>query len=393
LEGGIQAVQAGARTYLSHPLREEALQFAVDSLFESVLRESELGFLRDEAVKFDAPDPEKTSSPAMVEVLKKARMVAPTRSNVLITGETGTGKGVLARFIHRNSNRRDGPFISLHCGAIPETLIESELFGHERGAFTGATRRTPGKFEVAGGVTIFLDEIGTVSSAVQIKLLQVLQERQVQRLGSDRPVPVDVRILAASNADLKAEAAAGRFRPDLFYRLSVFPIEMPPLRERTEDIPQLVNAFLRRLRKHSGKDVRVVGPRVLRALQAYSWPGNIRELENLVERAFILEDSTVLRPESFPVEFFATEGVEREPLVDSALTLAEVRARCVAEVERSYLTEVLRRCQGRIAESARAAGVGPRQLHKLLTRYQIRKEAFRPDDGKETGTSGSDKSR
>ncbi len=381
LEQGIRSVHAGARSYLTYPLRPAALRFAVDSLFEAVRRESEINFLRDEVVSGEVPNPGHTDSPIMREVLGKARMVAPTRSTVLITGETGTGKGVLARYIHMQSNRRDGPFISLHCGAIPETLIESELFGHERGAFTGATRRTPGKFEVANGGTIFLDELGTVSPAVQIKLLQVLQDRTVQRLGSDRQVPVDVRIIAATNSDLKTEAATGVFRSDLFYRLSVFPIEVPPLKERTEDIPHLLDGFLERFRRYHDKAVRGGDPRVLQALLDYPWPGNIRELENLVERAFILETSPFLRPESFPAELFAAEVTASKAVVDASLPLAEVRRRCIEEVERRYLLEVLRCCHGRVAESARVAGIGPRQLHKLLTRHQIHKEEFRPHAG------------
>jgi transcriptional regulator with GAF, ATPase, and Fis domain len=344
---------------------------------EAVRLESELGILRNEATRSKALNPEHTDSPVMAEVLHKARMVGPTRSTVLITGETGTGKGVLAHFIHRQSNRRDGPFISVHCGAIPDTLFESELFGHERGAFTGATRRSTGTFEVANGGTIFLDEVGTISPAVQIKLLQVLQDRTVQRLGSDRPVPVDVRIIAASNTDLKAASDEGRFRSDLFYRLSVFPIEVPPLRERLEDIPHLLDVFLGRFRRYHGKKIRGVDPRVLPALRNYPWPGNIRELGNLVERAFILETSELLRPENFPAELFATETNAPSTFLDSSLPLDEVRRHCVEEVERRYLVEVLRRCHGRIAESARVAGVGPRQLHKLMTRHGLRKESFR----------------
>jgi transcriptional regulator with GAF, ATPase, and Fis domain len=283
---------------------------------------------------------------------------------------------VLAKFLHRHSNRNEAPFISVHCGAIPETLVESELFGHEKGAFTGATRRTPGKFELADGGTIFLDEIGTVPPAVQIKLLRVLQDRKIQRLGSDRDIGVDVRIIAATNADLKEMVPARQFRSDLYYRLSVFPIEIPPLRERVEDISRLLDTFLRAQRRQSQKDVRTVETKVVQALKRYSWPGNIRELENLVERAFILETSNVLSVESFPRELFSSGEASMET-IDGDRTLAEVRKECLERTERQYLDVLLRRHGGRINQVAAAAGVVPRQLHKLMAKYKIRKEDYK----------------
>jgi DNA-binding NtrC family response regulator len=374
---GVLAVRAGARAYLTYPLREDEVRFAAESLYESVRMESEIDYLRDESWRGDSIEDIRSNAPAMQEAIRKAHSVAPTRSTVLLTGETGTGKGVLARLIHLCSNRRDAQFINVHCGAIPDTLIESELFGHERGAFTGATRRKPGKFEIAHGGTIFLDEIGTITPAVQIKLLSVLQERTIQRLGGDKDIDVDVRIIAATNVDLKQMVAQGRFRSDLYYRLSVFPIEIPPLRERAEDIPGLVRFFLREARRLHRKDIRAVEPSVLDALKRYEWPGNIRELENLLERACILETSSILSPESFPTELFTEVLLETADLADGSLTLAEVRRLSLERAEQQYLKALLERHSGRIGEAARSAGIGPRQMHKLLTKYAIRKEDYK----------------
>ena len=319
-----------------------------------------------------------TDSPPMREVLAKVRAAAPTRTTVLLTGETGTGKSLVARLIHHFSRRAEGPFLSLHCGAIPDTLLESELFGHEKGAFTGAVRRKAGKFELARGGTLFLDEIGTVSPSTQIKLLEVLQERRFARLGGEETLEADVRIVAATNEDLQKLCAAGSFRIDLFYRLNVFPIEVPPLSSRREDIPALVQFFVRRLNLLNGRDIREVHPLVLEAFQHYRWPGNVRELENLLERACILETSPVLRPESFPAELFLPAGTRPVSLPDTRRPLAEARRRAVEELEQRYLMKLLAEHQGRLEPVARAAGIGVRQLHKLMTRYRLHKEDFRP---------------
>ena len=287
------------------------------------------------------------------------------------------GKGVLAKLIHRHSNRRGVQFIGIHCGAIPDTLLESELFGHEKGAFTGAVRRKLGKFELAHGGTIFLDEIGTVTPAAQIKLLQVLQDRTFQRVGGETLIETDARIIAASNMDLGQMVEKGLFRNDLYYRLNVFPIEIPPLRERREDIPQLTEIFLRQMNRFNHRGIHYVHPQVMEAFQRYSWPGNIRELENLVERACILETSSILTPASFPAELFAGGPFVAPLSAGAGLTLAEARRRAVAEAEKSYLREVLSRNGGRINRTAEAAGVTVRQISKLMRKYGIRKEAFR----------------
>ncbi|HOS78386.1 MAG TPA: sigma-54 dependent transcriptional regulator, partial [Syntrophales bacterium] len=337
----------------------------------------ELDYLRSRFWQADALEVVQTKNAFMRSVFEAIRLVAPTKSTVLLTGETGTGKGILAKLIHCHSNRKDVQFIGVHCGAIPDTLLESELFGHEKGAFTGAVRRKLGKFELAHGGTIFLDEIGTLSPAAQIRLLQILQDRTYERVGGEETLEADVRIVAASNVDLKKLVEEGLFRQDLYYRLNVFPIELPPLRERTEDIPQLVEVFLRNLNRFNQKDIHYAHPQVMDAFRRYPWPGNIRELENLVERAYILETSSMLTPESFPAELFTVTPTPPRLSLNTSLTLGEVRRQAVEAVERQYLKELLSVNRGRIDRTAVAAGVTGRQIHKLLQRHEIRKEDFK----------------
>jgi len=373
----VMAVKAGASNYLTYPIDEEEVSYIVQSLYESARTESELSFLRDSFWDADSLDIVQTNNSAMEEVFHKVRAVAPTKSTVLLTGETGTGKGVVAKLVHSHSHRRDRQFISLHCGAIPDTLLESELFGHEKGAFTGALRRKLGKFEIAHKGTIFLDEVGTLTPSAQIKLLQVLQEKTFQRVGGEANIQVDVRIIAATNRNLKKMTHEGLFRDDLYYRLSVFPIEIPPLRERVEDIPIISRHILNKLNKLHSKGIHDISPRVINAFKQYPWPGNIRELENLMERAYILEASTALRLESFPAEFFVLGRMPAQGHVDSPRALENVRNQAIEEIEKRYLKELLVTHKGRIDVSAKAAGIGVRQLHNLMKKYGLRKEEFR----------------
>jgi DNA-binding NtrC family response regulator len=373
----VMAVKAGASDYLIYPLNPEEVKHVTETVNESLIVESELDYLRDQFWQAESLELIETHSPEMKKALDKIRSVAPTKSTVLLSGETGTGKGELAKLIHRHSNRRDAQFITVHCGAIPDTLLESELFGHEKGAFTGAIRRKLGKFEIAKGGTIFLDEIGTITPSAQIKLLQILQDKTFQRVGAEETILADVRVVAASNIDLKRMCDDGQFRKDLYYRLNVFPVEIPPLRERREDIPHLVRVFLKKMKKFSQKEVHDVHPQVMKAFQGYSWPGNIRELENLMERAHILEQSGVLTPESFPGELFEALTPFASIPVDAHQTLAQVRRRGIEDIERRYLKEVLARHRGRIQDSANAAGITSRQLHKLMKKHDIHKEEFK----------------
>ncbi|NNK84510.1 MAG: sigma-54-dependent Fis family transcriptional regulator, partial [Desulfobacterales bacterium] len=373
----VKAVKAGARDYLTYPISPEEVKYVSDNINDSVIIESELDYLRDKFWQVDSSKIIQTKSAAMKKVFSKIRSVSPTRSTVLLIGESGTGKSLMAKLIHQHSNRRNSQFISVHCGAIPDTLLESELFGHEKGSFTGAIRRKLGKFEIAQGGTIFLDEIGTITPTAQIKFLQILQDGTFQRIGGEETLKANVRGIAATNADLKKMCDDGKFRLDLYYRLNVFPIELPSLRERIADLSILVDIILAKLNKFYTKEIHSVHPRVMDAFKKYPWPGNIRELENLVERAYILETSSVLTPESLPNELFDSESSKVQIPSNDFLTLAETRQRGIEEIERNYLKDVLTRNKGRINESARNAGITTRQLNKLMNKYGIRKEEFK----------------
>lgn len=373
----VAAVKAGASCYLKTPFISEEVRLAVRAVDEDIIKDSELDYLREQFWEADARETVRTECEPMKKAYSLIRSVAQTRTTVLLTGETGTGKSLLAKLIHRHSNRRDAQFISVHCGAIPDTLIESELFGHEKGAFTGADRRKLGKFEIANGGTIFLDEVGTLTPSAQIKLLMVLQEGLFQRVGGESTLKADVRVIAATNGDLQAMSELGQFRKDLFYRLNVFPIHLPPLKARKGDIAHLVAQFIERLNTVHNKAIRGVHPMVLDALRAYEWPGNIRELENVIERAYILESSHSLSPGSFPGEFFKDRDLAAEVAIDTELTLAQIRSQGIQEIERQYLKSLLSRHSGRINQSAQEAGITPRQLHKLMKKYGIQKEDFK----------------
>ena len=371
------AVKAGASDYIAEPINIDEVKLVTQRIRDDIMVQEELDYLRDQFWEKDFVEVIQTKSPLMKEVLNKIRSVATTKTTVLLQGETGTGKGVMARLIHAHSNRKNNQFISVHCGAIPDTLIESELFGHEKGAFTGADRRKLGKFAIAQEGTLFLDEISTITPATQIKLLQVLQDKTIQPIGGEVEIETDVRFVAATNADLRILAEAGNFRKDLYYRLNVFPIELPPLKDRKEDIPNLISLFLKRLNQFHGKEINEIHPAVLEGLSQYEWPGNIRELENLIERAYILESSNVLSPESFPGELFQKNKPFAQIHVNASKKLSDIRKIGVENIERQYLKEVLSMNKGRIDKSAGDAGISTRQLHKLLHKYGINKEEFK----------------
>ena len=377
IRDAVKAVKAGAYNYLTYPLEPNEINYVIEEIREYLILKSELDYLRDVFWKEDEHDIVKTNNESMKEVFRKIRFVSPTKTTVLLVGETGTGKSILAKTIHRHSNRENAQFISVHCGAIPDSLLESELFGHEKGAFTGAVRRKLGKFEIAKGGSIFLDEIGTISPSAQIKLLQVLQDGTFSRLGGEDFIETNARIIAATNTDLQKMVEEGLFRKDLFYRLNVFPISIPMLRERLEDIPFFVEFFLKRLNKELQKDIRRIDPHVLEAFRNYSWPGNIRELENLIERACILENSSILTPESFPNEIFHREKASAEQSSGAVLPIVEARRRVIEDFECQYIKTLLSRNKGKIYKSAEDAGISTRQLNKLMLKYGIRKEKYK----------------
>ena len=373
----VKAVKAGAKNYLTYPIDPAEVRLVIESANKSLTKNLELDYLRDQFWKPEWLDIIDSRDAGMRDVFKKIRAVASTRATVLLIGETGTGKGLLARMIHIHSNRCDDPFISVHCGAIPDTLLESELFGHEKGAFTGAVRKKLGKFEMARGGTIFLDEIGTITPPAQIKLLQVLQDGTFSRVGGEEVLQTDARVIAATNSDLEGMSERGEFRKDLFYRLNVFPVEIPPLRERVEDIAPIVEMFLNKLKQRHDKNIHSVHPHVLKAFKNYPWPGNIRELENLMERACILETANVLTPESFPAGLFDSGNPHAELPVEVRLPLAEARRYIIEDFERRYLKELFILSKGRVNRAAQDAGISSRQLNKLMVKYGIQKEAFK----------------
>ncbi|MDH5758245.1 MAG: sigma-54 dependent transcriptional regulator [Gemmatimonadota bacterium] len=304
IEHAVASIKAGAIDYITKPLRPQQLELAVDQALEFARLKKENAQLKEEVTQFRSAREIIGESESLSRILETVRVVAATRATVLLQGESGTGKELLARTIHNLSDRRDGPFISINSAALPENLVESTLFGHEKGAFTGAVKQVKGAFERADGGTLLLDEISEMRSDLQAKLLRVLQEQEFERVGGTSVIKVDVRIVATTNRDLEAYAQAGQFREDLYYRLSVVPIRVPPLRERLDDIPVLVQHFAQRVSREMGKTITGIRPEVIEMLQAYGWPGNIRELGHAVERAVILSPSEVLGVEAFDTKRF-----------------------------------------------------------------------------------------
>ncbi|MBI9112171.1 sigma-54-dependent Fis family transcriptional regulator [Maridesulfovibrio ferrireducens] len=383
----VDVMKSGAVDYLTYPINPGEVQVVLERLDKTLMLHTKLDYLRDQFWNEDALHVVRTDSIAMRDAFDKVRQMAGTKTTVLLTGETGTGKSLIAKLIHTHSSRKNDPFVSVHCGAVPDTLIESELFGHEKGAFTGAIRRKIGKFGLAEGGTLFLDEIGTISQSMQIKLLNFLQERTIQRVGSDESIPVDVRIIAATNDNLWDMCEKGLFRKDLYYRLNVFPIEIPPLRERKSDILSFAEAFVSHFSLQLGKDIKGLHPKVLDAFQRYSWPGNVRELENLIERACILEKDDRISLSSIPQELFGLlQGAEcSRP--DISMAIGRARQLVVDKFEKAYLSELLEATHGKIKEAAKWAGITPRQLHKLMSRHGLQRRSFRPPEKKGTGAS------
>jgi len=303
-------------------------------------------------------------SRAVEDLLHRIELVARSKSTVLVTGETGTGKELVARAIHAHSSQRDMPLIKVNCAAIPEALLESELFGHVKGAFTGATANRRGRFALADGGTIFLDEIGTLALPVQAKLLRVLQEREFEPVGSERTESVDVRVIAATNRDLRAMVADGRFQEDLFYRLSVIPIELPPLRDRREDIPLLVEHFVRKHAQRVGRRIDAVAPAALERLSTYPWPGNVRELENAIERAVVLAGGTVIDA--------AAISILDPPPGPAAGGLPSARLHENVEwAEQESVRRALRQANGVKKDAAEVLGISQRALSYYLAKYRV----------------------
>ncbi|HVN07729.1 MAG TPA: sigma-54 dependent transcriptional regulator [Patescibacteria group bacterium] len=366
VESAVEAMKAGANDYVLKPFSLDEIKLVVRRTLDvRRLREENRDLREALGKRYDLPGIV-AQSPKMQEALGMVERVAQTNSTVLICGESGVGKDLIARAIHQRSRRSRGPFLKINSTAIPENLLESELFGYEKGAFTGAASSKPGKFELADGGTLFLDEIGDVPPPVQVKLLRVLQEREFERLGGTRTVKVDVRLVAATNRDLRAALEEGTFREDLYYRLNVVPINLPPLREHKEDIPALAALFLRKCCESSGKKIDGISPTAMERLTQFHWPGNVRELENVIERAVALSQGNVLEPADILLDEPAQKpaaGASDAPFLPEGLTLEQW--------EDEMIREAMRRANGNKSQAARLLG-----LSRNALRYRLSKLGF-----------------
>jgi DNA-binding NtrC family response regulator len=376
LRTAVEALKRGAYDYLTKPFDVDDILMLAQRALDKRALEREVLYLRS-ALAGGPPDANGLAGsfermvgrhPEMARIYQLITQIASTPTTVLITGESGTGKELVARAVHARSERRGQPFVAVNVAAIPETLVESELFGHEKGAFTGAHAKKLGRFELAHGGTVFLDEIGTLRMDLQAKLLRVLQEREIERLGGIRPVPVDVRILAATNVNLRSAVKARTFREDLYYRLNVVPIHVPPLRERREDIPALVEHFVRKIARECNRDVRGVSTGALEVLKRYDWPGNVRELENVLHRAVVLARSPVIHLQDVPLDVAMPETGSRLG-EDTGPPLREA----MEQFERQYILRVLEGTGWNVSRAARRLGVHRNTVLTKLSGWGIQR--------------------
>ncbi len=363
VETAILALKEGAADYVMKPCTPEALEVAVSRVLEREQLARENRYLRDELNQHYDFESMVGVSPAMTSVYEHIRRVADSRATVLIRGDSGTGKELVARALHYRSPRRDMPFIKVNCAALSAGLLESELFGHEKGAFTGALDRKIGRFELAHNGTLLLDEVSEISPELQPKLLRALQEREFERVGGNTPIQVDTRIICTTNRDLERAMADGRLREDLFFRLNVIPIHLPPLRERREDIPALMEYFLKRFAQENGRDIRGFAPETKRLFLEYDWPGNVRELQNAVERAVVLSTESLLGPEHFSLGFTAVA-----PKSEGNTVCVQVGT-TVAEMEQTLIMRTLERCGDNRTRAAEVLGISVRTLRNKLKEY------------------------
>ncbi len=364
IETAVEAIKKGAENYLSKPLDLDAVVAIVERSAERARVAREAAAMRQRLHERYAIQNILGEHPRMRRLLATVAQVAESRATVLVHGESGTGKELIAAAIHHGSARREGPFVTLNCAALAESLLESELFGHERGAFTGAASRRRGRFELADGGTLFLDEVGELPPSVQVKLLRFLQERTFERVGGNRTIEVDVRVVAATHRDLRELVAEGRFREDLYYRLDVVRIEVPPLRERASDIPLLAHHFLFRFAQENDRPAQRFSPAALQALKSYPWPGNVRELQNAIERAVVLCEGEQVGTEHLPPQVL--EQAASEPQL-----LACREGMTLAEIERVAILATLEACGGSTSEAARRLGISRRKIQYRLKAWGI----------------------
>ena len=387
VETAVAAMKEGAYDFITKPVKRHAVVKSVRQALEKARLLAENRELRARLASLSGRGPEAGlvgAAPAFRAALETLRRAAPTQATVLVTGESGTGKELAARLVHDLSPRARGPFLPLSCAAIPETILESELFGYERGAFTGAVGRKEGRFERAHGGTLFLDEVGEMSPSVQVKLLRVLQDGVVERLGGTQPIQVDVRLVAATNKDLETEVRAGRFREDLFYRLNVVHVRLPPLRERREDVPLLAAAFLNRFAEQNGKKLRGFTTAALAALESYDWPGNVRELLHAVERGVVLTRRELVDVEDLPDAVRAS----RPGPPAAAPVLSVSVGTPLEDIERMVIRETLRHTRGDKNLAARLLGVAARTIYRKLDRDEEGKLVERTAPGNDDRRDG-----
>jgi two-component system response regulator AtoC len=383
IDSAVEAMQLGAADYLTKPIDPIQLELVVEQALKDRTLRDEVEALRRGLQQRYSFHNLLGRGPRMREIFAKLARVATSSCTVLITGETGTGKELVAQALHHEDSTRQGPLLVVNCAALPENLLESELFGHEKGAFTGADRQRKGRFELADGGTLFLDEIGEIPPGMQAKLLRVLQDGTFERVGGTETLRSDVRILAATNIDLAGAVRSGTFREDLYYRLNVVSVELPPLRERAEDLPLLIDHFLGRLRER-GYPAKSFAREALTRLSCYEWPGNVRELENLVEQLVVTTPGPVIHAEDLPQHIVATQ---EEPFTldfDLARPLQPIIDELTERIERTYLRRVLEQYRGRIDACARHCGLSRRSISEKLRRYGIDKAEFKPPSRRRT---------
>ncbi len=376
IEMAVQAMKDGAYSYLTKPIQYEDLSLQVKNAVERHRLSRELRSLRHEVEERYQFGSIIGRNPRMQEIFQVIRTVAETDATVLIHGESGTGKELIARAIHYNSRRKDKPFVVVSCSALPETLLESELFGHEKGSFTGAIRQRIGRFEMAEGGTVFLDEIGEMTTPVQLKLLRVLQEREIERVGGNQTHKVDVRVIAATHRDLQQAMRERHFREDLFYRLNVVPVKLPPLRDRLDDIPLLASHFIRKYCDRNQKHLQSITRGAMDALCSYAYPGNVRELENIIERAVIMEKGETIQRAELGLTTPRRKAAPI-PLSGELEPFKKMKTEAVEQFERDYLSQLLRLYKGNMSRSAQHAGINIKNLHDKMARYGLKREEFK----------------